>query len=201
MFTNPGNSLCFRGFSLLRKHCGMSWNGVKKNPKNIVFRRGEGHGELSQREILPDISPVMEEYMKFLQKMKKTEQKIYAMEQTKIHERIEEKKREAAQQHSLQLSRNSRYFAWYRILVLVKYNQALPENGRRLVLRQREWTLWLHRNLCEGKSGKGGQTYERLWNALHRFDDTWYCRYDLNSIYQSYEKVTAPRPKDCGYFS
>ncbi len=36
-----------------------------------------------------------------LQKMKKTEQKIYAMEQTKIHERIEEKKREATQQHSL----------------------------------------------------------------------------------------------------
>ena len=171
MLTNPGNSLCFRGFSLLRKHCGMSWNGVKKNPENI------------------------------LQKMKKTEQKIYAMEQTKIHERIEEKKREAAQQHSLQLSRNSRYFAWYRMLVLVKYNQALPENGRRLVLRQRDWTLWLHRNLCEGKSGKGGRTYEWLWNALHRFDDTWYCRYDLNSIYQSYEKVTAPRPKDCGYFS
>ena len=49
----------------------------------------------------PDISSVMEEYMKFLQKMKKTEQKIYAMEQTKIHERIEEKKREATQQHSL----------------------------------------------------------------------------------------------------
>ena len=46
-----------------------------------------------------------------LKKMKKTEQKIYVMEQTKIHERIEEKKREAAQQHSLQLSRNSRYFA------------------------------------------------------------------------------------------
>lgn len=53
----------------------------------------------------------MEEYMKFLQKMKKTEQKIYAMEQTKIHERIEEKNREATQQHSLQLARNSRYFA------------------------------------------------------------------------------------------
>ena len=32
---------------------------------------------------------------------KKTEQKIYAMEQTKIHERIEEKKRETIQQHSL----------------------------------------------------------------------------------------------------
>ena len=62
-------------------------------------------------EIPPDISPVMEEYMKFLQKMKKTAQKIYAMEWTKIHERIEEKKREATQQHSLQLSRDSRYFA------------------------------------------------------------------------------------------
>ncbi len=97
MLTNPGNSLCFRGFSLLRKHCGMSWNGGKKNPENILFRRGEGHGDLSQWEISPDISPVMEEYMKFLQKMKKTEQKIYAMEQTKIHERIEEKKREATQ--------------------------------------------------------------------------------------------------------
>ena len=31
-------------------------------------------------EIPPDISPVMEEYMKFLQKMKKTAQKINAME-------------------------------------------------------------------------------------------------------------------------
>ena len=79
---------------------------MKKNPKNIVFRRGEGHGELSQREILPDISPVMEEYMKFLQKMKKTEQKIYAMEQTKIHERIEEKKREAAQQQRKERKRS-----------------------------------------------------------------------------------------------
>ena len=119
----------------------------------------------------------------------------------KNHERIEEKKQEATQQHLLQLSRNSRYFAWYRMFVLAKYNQALPENGRRLVLRQRDWTLWLHRNLCKEKSGKGGRTYEWLWNALHRFDDTWYCRYDLNSIYRSYEKVTAPQPKDCGYFS
>ena len=42
------------------------------------------------------------EYMKFLQEMKKTERKIYTMEQMKIHGRIEEKKREAAQQHSLQ---------------------------------------------------------------------------------------------------
>ena len=74
---------------------------MKKNPENVLFRRGEDHGDLSQREIPPDISPVIEEYMKFLQKMKKTEQKIYAMEQTKIHERIEEKKREATQQHSL----------------------------------------------------------------------------------------------------
>ena len=41
------------------------------------------------------------EYMKFQQKMKKTERKMYTMEQIKIHERIEEK-REAAQQHSLQ---------------------------------------------------------------------------------------------------
>lgn len=69
MLTNPGNSLCFRGFR---------FSG------NIV-------------EIPPDISPVMEEYMKFLQKMKKTAQKINAMEWTKIRERIEEKKREATQ--------------------------------------------------------------------------------------------------------
>lgn len=42
-----------------------------------------------------------DEYMKFLQEMKKTERKTYTMEQIKIHGRIEEKKREAAQQHSL----------------------------------------------------------------------------------------------------
>ena len=180
------------------------WNVVKRGEKEsreYIIQAGRRPWRTIAAGNSPWHFPVMEEYMKFLQKMKKTEQKIYAMEQTKIHERMEEKNREATQQHSLQLSRNSRYFAWYRMLVLVKYNQALPENGRRLVLRQRDWTLWLHRNLCEGKSGKGGRTYEWLWNALHRFDDTWYCRYDLNSIYQSYEKVTAPRPKDCGYFS
>ena len=27
------------------------------------------------------------------------------------------------------------------------------------------------------------------------FDDTWYCRYDLNSIHRSHKKVTAPQPK------
>ena len=48
----------------------------------------------------------MEEYMKFLQKMKKTERKMYTMEQIKIHERIEEKKREAVQQQRKERKRS-----------------------------------------------------------------------------------------------
>ena len=37
--------------------------------------------------------------------------------------------------------------------------------------------------------------------VVHRFDDTWYCRYDLNSIHRSHKKSNRPTQKDCGYFS
>ena len=43
--------------------------------------------------------------------------------------------------------------------------------GRRLVLQQRDWTLWLHRN-PKGNLRKGGLLHERLWNALNRVDDS-----------------------------
>ena len=38
------------------------------------------------------------------------------------------------------------------------------------------------------------------FEMLSIMDDSWNCRINPDSVYKSYKKVTAPRPKVYGYF-